>query len=104
MHQIAGTFESRARSKIKGHERQALYHAKIEAIIHKKDAQNSIKESVPISKHILVVNQNEERPKKLKFERDEPWEIIMEEVQSNHAQITSVYTELKEKYLQESPK
>jgi hypothetical protein len=35
MHQIAGRLESRAR-KIKGHEKQTLSHAKMEAIIHLK--------------------------------------------------------------------
>jgi hypothetical protein len=36
MYQIAGRIKNRA-SKIKGHEKQALPHAKMEAIMHYKD-------------------------------------------------------------------
>ena len=54
MHQISGRFESRA-SKIKGHEKQALSHAKMEAIMHSKDVQKNIKDSQKITKHTLTV-------------------------------------------------
>jgi hypothetical protein len=70
MHQIAGRFESRA-SKIKGLEKQALSHAKMEAIMHSKDVQKNIKDSQKTAKHTLTVNKQEERRKRLKSERDE---------------------------------
>jgi hypothetical protein len=73
MHQIAGRFESRA-SKIKGHEKQALSHAKMEAIA--KDSQK-------IDKHTLTVNKKEERRKPLKSERDEVQVKTNEEIKKN---------------------
>jgi hypothetical protein len=52
MHQIAGRFESRA-SKIKGHEKWAFSHAKMEATMNSKYVQNNIKESQLKSKRPL---------------------------------------------------
>ncbi len=60
MHQISGRFESRA-SKIKGHEKQALSHPKMEAIMHSKDVQKYIKDSQKTAKCTLAVNKQEER-------------------------------------------
>jgi hypothetical protein len=97
IHQIAGRFESRA-SKIKGREKQALSHAKMEAIMYSKDVQKNIKDSQKTAKHTLTVNKEEERRKRLKSERDEVRLKANEEIKTKtYFKVTSVYDELKHK-------
>ncbi len=104
MHQIAGRFESRA-SKIKGHEKRAFSHAKMEVIMNSKDVPNNIKKSQLKSKRPLRVDKKEEKAKRVKAERDEARLNINKELQTQpyEKEVMSLYDELKEKYLQHAP-
>jgi hypothetical protein len=102
VHQIAGRFKSRA-SKIKGHEKQALLPAKMEAIMHSNDVQKNIKESQQKAKCALVINKKEERMKRLKSERDKAWVMPNNEIQKQpYSKETSTYDELKDNILNNS--
>jgi hypothetical protein len=104
-HALKQAKEKSRASKIKGHEKRAFSHAKMEAIMNSKDVQNNIKESQLKSKRPLRVDKKEEKAKRVKAERDEAHLNINKELQTQpyEKEVMSLYDELKEKYLQHAP-